>query len=323
MNEAERKQIEARVRAIAQRRVEHRNWLNAESAAFALLVAAKCGEVVNLIGPSRGGKTSLTRHLCGVIAPPNEATDVASPDRLMPAAYLLASNASTNGRFSSKSFTMQGLDALEHPIYSRAARGEFYARRARGLDRTPEGQLRSAFIEALYHRQVRYLFIDELQHVRYAPGGDKAAAAILDSMKCLAEESGVILVLVGAYPILNVLSLSPHMEGRTHQVHLPRYRETEDDIRAFNGLLEGYNDVVPLASSVASLRDWTEVLFRGSLGCVGLLEMWLRDAVASLGADGRLNLAHLERHRRSKHVLERLAREIADGEQLLASVGGI
>lgn len=70
------------------------------------------------------------------------------------------------------------------------------------MDRMTEGSMRQALEKAIRARQVRYLFIDEAQHARYTSCHAMGSFAVMDSWKCLAQSTGVVLVVVGAYPIL-------------------------------------------------------------------------------------------------------------------------
>lgn len=305
--------------AISEQKISHHYWVEAEKDAFAMLIAAQPGEVVCITGPSRAGKTRLCHELRPMLVPDSvSAKGDSSQTGKMHTALLHAANTGTNGAFSTKGFVLHALDALQHPFYSLNGRDSLSEKTNGGLDRTPERKLMTALIETLRYREVQYLFVDELQHVRYAPGGERAAAAILDSLKCLAEQTQIVLVLVGAYPILHVLEQSPHIQGRKHQVHLRRYRETHDDLRRFNGILDMYTQVIPMQDGV-SLRDWNELLYKGSLGCIGILEMWLRACVAYIDdeLEPYLTIERLRQRQRPSPELETIAEEIIQGERYL------
>ena len=302
---------------IARKRIPHRNWTSALSEAFSALNAATPGEVVCITGPSRAGKSRLIDELIDMINPPIGLR----AEGIMPAVSVLATNCSIAGGFSTKSFTLRALKALEHPFYSiRDYEDEWDMEVLRRLDRTPETVLRIALEQSLISRKVKYLFIDETQHVMYARGkGNRAAESILQSLKCLAQSTGTVLVLVGAYPLLEVLCDAPHMVGRKHQVHLPRYYNRIEDIRAYEQILREYSKDIILPSAVGSLCEWNEILYGETMGCIGLLCNWLRRALALVDArdDEELTLDHILETRRSAVDLEAIADEIVHGEKML------
>ena len=307
------------IEKIKKMRLSHRNWNSALAEGHAMLISSSPGEVVCITGPSRVGKTKLVGALekllvCGERFESNGE---------MPVAKVLATNCSVGGTFSSKSFTLRALDSLHHPFYSDNQTGngawceEFYKR----LARTPETVLRPALEKALKNRKTVYLFIDEAQHVLYSKGGKKDARAILESWKCLAQSAGCVLVLVGAYPILEAVSLCPHLLGRKHQVHIPRYRANSEDLAVFLGLLEAYSPVLKLDPKVESLSCDDELLYEGTFGCIGLLNSWIREALAIAMANNDSYITQEHFLRSHKFYTERLviAAEIQDGESVVFS----
>lgn len=298
------------------KRIPHRNYERALSDGMAALVSAAPSEVVCITGPSRVGKSRLAGELTELIA----GKEPIRSDGSMPVVNLEAANCSVRGQFSTKSFTVRALEAIRHPIYGPCSSDTAWdTRRYQLLERTAEGILRPAFEFGLKHRRTRYLFIDEAQHIIYAPGGAPAAAAILDSWKCLAATTQTVLVLIGAYPLLDVLKLCPHLLGRKHQIHLPRYYSTRDDLLVFESILDGYTQLIRLPPDVGSLRRWNKLLYDDSFGCLGLLELWLRAALAVTRSRGEdvLTKDHLLAARRPLVERRGLAAEIEQGERAL------
>lgn len=79
-----------------------------------------------------------------------------------------------------------------------------------------------------------------------------------------------------------------------------------------------------MPESVESLNDWIDLLYEGSMGCIGLLEGWLRGALAYVGANDEdvLTLARLKHARRSKIEEIEISREITEGEKVLGKADG-
>ena len=102
-------------------------------------------------------------------------------------------------------------------------------------------------------------------------------------------------------------------------MHLPRYCYEESDLMAFSEIVDAYNDLLVLPSDVPALDHWLEYLYQGSMGCIGLLEAWLRDALAlviSYGSE-ELTLEHLKMARRPAEEEDEIATEIQLGEEIL------
>lgn len=257
--------------------VTHRNFSNCERSIFNHLSLLLPGEVLTVIGPSRVGKTSAVRAaLISAFGP--DAFEVGGP-----CVWIIDGNNREGGWLSTRDFYLEACRAAGHPIYGVPADDEsglgaaFNAR----INRVPEAILRSAFERCLITRKVRYLVIDEAHHVMYARGREAASARILDSWKCMAEKTGVVLILTGTYQLLYLTSLASHFVGRQTVIEFPNYKMSGDgDVAAFQSVLSYYSKWVPIKPGVGSLRQWGELLFEGSLGCVGLLSRWLRRALA-------------------------------------------
>ena len=157
--------------------------------------------------------------------------------------------------------------------------------------------------------------------MRYMVGKDVSASQVLESLKTLAEAIGCVIVFVGAYPILPVLQLAPHIVGRDYIVDIPRYRwGNQADMLAFEQTLQWFSKDVKLARGVKSLRDWNELLFDGSLGVPGLLNAWIRNALSEMLASGdsALSLKHVRLARKPMPDDDELLSEIEAGEKYLA-----
>lgn len=295
-------------------RIAHRNYERAFSGSVAAVTAAIPGELVCVVGPSRVGKTRLQRELASMII------GAAGRDGRMPVVSVVAKNLTNRARFRTKEFTEEMLQALQHPIYGVARPDDRWGIDLyRLLGDTSEGTLIKALTRAFKIRGTKYLFVDETQHTRYAEGHDWEAAAVLDSWKCLAEETGLVLVVIGAYPLIDVLQLCPHLLGRKHQVHFPRYGAIEDDLTVWDQILETYTARLRLPPGVKTLREWRSLLYPPSFGCIGSLEGWLRSSLGAAAAQNAefLTKEHLLMTRKPRGDLEEMAAEIAAGEHAL------
>ncbi|MCP8900051.1 ATP-binding protein [Gilvimarinus xylanilyticus] len=259
--------------------IKHRNWQVALAETFSVLSCASPGEVVSIVGPSRAGKSLLIRKVAEMMFGKCRFVDTG----LMDAVVVEAVNAGPHGSFSTKAFTQRMLEAVKHPLFTIKGQDLDDVIAMQKMDRATEATLRIALENAIRERRVQFLFIDEAQHIRYASKDAQAAHAYMDSLKCLAQTTGIVLVLVGAYPILDMLKNSPHLLGRNHQVHFPRYHANAEDIYYFAQILNTYSGMLSLAPCVGDLKHVAEDLYEGSFGCIGLLKAWLKrvDSVAS------------------------------------------
>jgi energy-coupling factor transporter ATP-binding protein EcfA2 len=294
--------------------IPHRNWQRALSDSFAVLNCASPGEVVCITGPSRAGKSLLISRLSGMLSGNNNFEETG----LLPAVVVEAVNSGTHGGFATKAFTQRMLQAVKHPLFTMMGQGLDDLLAMQKMDRSTEATLRMALEQAFIARSTRYLFIDEAQHVKYASKNALAAFAVMDSWKCLAQSTGLVIVFVGAYPILDVIKNSPHLLGRNHQVHFPRYYANKDDILAFGQLLNFYSELVCLDDQINSLNDLAELMYGGSLGCIGLLKAWLKrtDAIATMRSIP-ITEELLTQTRLTDSDLLAIRKEIQAGEKLL------
>jgi hypothetical protein len=186
------------------------------------------------------------------------------------------------------------------------------------LERITEHRLRQAAEHALINRKVQYLFIDEAQHILYSASRSESAEAILDSWKCLAQEANLVLVLVGAYPLIQAIQKSPHLLGRKHQVHIPRYQLNEKDIEFFAALIAKYESVIEGYSPPGLLKNNLGFIHEHSLGCIGLLKLWLARSLAKAEFQGvQLSKEILEKTKLSAKDLSVIEKEIVEGEESL------
>ncbi|HFF3761138.1 AAA family ATPase [Stenotrophomonas sp. JC08] len=262
-------------------KVEHKRYVTVRKTIVARLRAILPGELMVLVGPPRVGKS---RCICDALS----ISEDNKPDSklVMSAVMVDAENSAKNGEFSTKDFMISCLKAIHHPIYGEPAEDDLWGFKLdQLLHKTSEATLRQAFERALELRQTEYLIIDEAHHVKYVPGGDAAAARVLDSWKCLANKTKVKLVLSGSYKLLPLLALAPHMVGRQSPLDFGRYRVNPSDVNSWEQVLREFSKLLRFDEKV-SLSTWNILLFEGSLGCVGLLSRWLRSCLASMLSEG-------------------------------------
>lgn len=295
--------------------IPHPKFQQAEARTLAALLTADPGEILLVVGASRVGKSSLVDRLSTTLV------EHMRPDGSMPFVSMILENNSTYGSLSTKTFTESGLIAVRHPMFGVDGPDDPWGiNRTQRIHRTSEGTLRTAFENALVHRGTKYFCIDEAHHLKYAKGGIDAAKALLESLKCLAAKANVVLILVGSYPLLRLVHQLPHLIGRKLQISFDRYRADDpNDVLNFDRILLEYS--AHLRLEVDSLRCWNQYLYQGSLGCLGALRGWIRDALneAWVSNSPVLTKRHFELSIKSDLELREMASEIEAGESSLAS----
>ena len=187
------------------------------------------------------------------------------------------------GFMSSKYLCLRMLQALKHPFYE----GEGYKPRWSDSETT----LRTQIDRALRSRATKYIFIDEAHHLLRNKNLRNIGAA-LDSLKCLANEAGVILVLFGGYELLRTCFESAHLNGRSTIIDFRNYQINDDDVATYDAILSSIDRYLPWQKG-QSLIKHRQLIYAGTMGCYGLLIHWISAAIADMAANGSKTL-HLK-----------------------------
>jgi len=302
--------------------VRHTTFDQAVKDISSQLLILDVGEVLAIVGPSRVGKSRAARQAF--------AQAIASRDghSKQSVVWIDNENSQANGEYSTKAFMQYACEVIKQPIYGRSGieNQSLALRRDALIARTPEGRLRNAFEVGLKEIDAKYLVVDEAHHVGYAKGGAKVASAIFDSWKCLAHKSGVVLIVIGSYGLVDIIGRVPHFIGRQRPLEVPRYKDISiDDLVSFRGALQAFSDMLrPVLKAGASLLDWDRYLFEGSLGCVGHLSLWLRSALGWMASHdcSYMTKAVLQEKAFTKAHRDSLQKEISDGEVALKRFHG-
>ncbi|PLY12616.1 MAG: hypothetical protein C0631_16575 [Sedimenticola sp.] len=297
------------------KRIPHKKYEESVEKIASGIFVSSPGEVVCIVGPSRVGKTTAAYEACRQLIPENELIH----DSDMPIVRVRLRNSLNGGRFDSVLFIRSALVAIKHPIFGVVESVDpFGIEFDKQTSRISESRLFEFFARAVIARNTKYLIIDEVQHLKYAIKGEEGAAAILDSWKAFAEETGVILILIGTYPILDILTLSAHMLGRTDNVEFERYKRNKVDIEQFQLILNTLDSIVPF--SEGKLSEQNQFLYEGAYGCLGLLLRWLRGAIGHALALGKseISMSDLRAHLKRQDDLASIRLEIDRGEDAIA-----
>lgn len=295
-------------------KIVHDIWSNVYEQVFALANINALDRVIAVIGPSRVGKSKLILALENTLAPRN------GQNNEMTVLSVIASNNGPGGRFSSKSFVLQMLDKLQHPVYSIPHGESPNDPKAFSFTRATEHTLNLALEKAIFHRKVKYLIIDEVQHIRYGMKSHQLYESYLDSLKCLAQKTNIVLIIVGTYPILEVIKESPHFVGRLSKVHFRRYMLTEFDKVNFLAILKRFEEILTPICPKEFLIKNADFLYQYSLGVIGLLANWLMNATMVAQLEGKtLSRELLEHNKLDRALLESVEKEILQGEHFFTN----
>lgn len=177
--------------------------------------------------------------------------------------------------------------------------------------------LRWAVERSIHERRPAAMLIDEAQHLNRVMGA-RTLQQQMDTLKSLANTTGVLHVLIGTYELLNMINLSAQLARRSVEIHFPRYRsEEEQDMEMFANIIYTFEQHLPLKKPSDLLRQ-RDFLYEGSAGCVGTLKDWLTRALrcAMDGEAHALTRQHLEKTLDRRKQFQ-IVREILEGEETL------
>jgi len=272
--------------------------------------------ILMVCGPTGVGKSALAKHMVNA---ENErsAAEMQADAGIIPAVYVEA-RASGEDDFSWRLFyqsVQEQLDTeIELPKYHfgiDAGTGRMMRSRS-PKDRTLAG-LRTSLEKALRHRKTRFLVIDEAAHIIHQTRRNRLEIQ-LDTLKSLANQAGVQIVMVGSYDLFQLMSLSGQLARRTHVLHFERYRQDNDsDIRAFRACVQKFQDA---AASIwgQGLMPYSDVLHENTLGCIGTLSAVLTRAAKLAENKGSWSTEHLRTALLSELQRQQILEEILDGE---------
>jgi hypothetical protein len=143
----------------------------------------------------------------------------------------------------------------------------------------------------------------------------------VNCIKSLAENTGMIFVLIGTYELLPLRDLSAQLIGRSQDIHFPRYRSTGKELSQFKNVLRTFQDALPFVEETDVLLEHWEFCYERSIGCVGNLRLMLVRAVhAALWAGAKtLGWNHLKTHAFREAESYEMMREAYEGESQLDS----
>ena len=143
-------------------------------------------------------------------------------------------------------------------------------------------QLRSAAIQALKERAPRAVVVDEAQHLAITTGGQQMLKQY-NSIKSLADKTGIPFLLVGPYELYSYLATECQIIRRSSFVHFDAYHwgRKDDRTKFKEAVLQIQQLLADIFSLKADLLLNAEKLHSYCLGCVGSLTQMVRDATVA------------------------------------------
>lgn len=226
-------------------------------------------------GPTGVGKSTLAHYVVEKALQTHEKEMSVNPG-LIPAVYVEAPSSGEN-EFSWRLFYSKILAQLEPDFSHQLSRvnvGVDYETGRMVRPCTSSGQslasLRTAVERGLKARNTLLLVVDEAAHI-IRQTGSRRREIQLDTLKSLANACGAQILLVGAYDLYKLMSLSGQLARRTHVLHFERYRQDRpEDVRAFLACVQKFQSELPHLWG-DQLLPHAAALLENTVGCVGTL----------------------------------------------------
>ncbi len=277
-------------------------------------------DITLLIGPTGVGKSTVVDALCKDILT-EKAKEIERDKTIIPIVAVEAPASGERG-FSWRIFYQRLGEALQEPLMNQkqatiSKDGRHMVRPA--TSHVMVAALRTSVEKALQNRKTGVVVVDEAVHLLRNLQGNTLENH-MDALKSLANICGVSIILVGAYDMTKLLTLSGQVARRTSIVHFQRYLTgAETDERAFANVVQRLSEYLPLEESI-DLSPYSLDLHQACIGCVGILKDTLSKALAmSLQAGGRWDIDYLERALLSPSQHASILRETLEGEQKMST----
>jgi hypothetical protein len=282
--------------------------------------------IVIVTGPTRVGKTTLLLGVINSILLEN-LQEMEKDPGFIPAAWMEA-YAYRRG-YKWRDHWYGCLEALNEPLIKHKSAG-YNITPDRDASHAPsnyryekEDILRRSFENAARHRRTRVFGVDEAQSIVIGSPRDMHLANV-EVIKSVANTSKALHILCGTYDVLELFNRSGQIGARTGRpIHFSRYSTAcIKDLTSFATVVRDLTFKMPLPEP-PNFDEILEYLIDRSLGLIGLLKIWLSDALGDVLENGRKSVApgDLEKHEPPEEVLDRISKEIMLGERRLEQDG--
>jgi hypothetical protein len=278
-----------------------------------------------MYGPTGVGKSTLRYRLEKQITEDFHKQD-AYPSYMIPVTSIEAASPES-GSYNWKDHDIRCLEALHEPlpgekiifqpdIFQSEEQHILSQQRLRKTSTTPE--LRRALENALKMRSPRLFIIDEAQHLKKVGSGRRLLDQ-MDMIKSLANNTNIKHLMIGTYELQDLLDLNAQLTRRTVEFHFPRYRyDNQDDVNQYYSIINTFQKMLP-TDRESNLIASFDYLYEYSLGCVGILKVWLYQCLAFCLENKHKAITQktLEQTALPIRRLRNIATEIFEGEKYL------
>lgn len=282
-------------------------------------------QIILLTGATGVGKSTVVTAVGKAVLNSFSEQMAAEPD-FVPVVALNATPP-TGGNFNWKDFYIRLLSSQNEPLVDR----KLYVPKqmpllpdgisTSHLERSVTDQLRRSVEEYLRRRRTKLLIIDEAHHLLLVSNRYRLECQF-ETLKALAIETGVTILLCGTYSLLNILRQSGQLTRRSQVVNFPRYDvRDKEGAKSFKMSLRNLeHDLSEYVS--ANLVSDTDYFYRKSAGCVGILKDWLTRCLehALIEKAPVIDAAFADRFALSNRGLMRIVEEACLGEMELTDV---
>ena len=241
--------------------------------------ASSSPQILIFTGPTGVGKTTLTKALENRML--SYYGDQMEAERdFVPVVSVSAVPPSGSG-FSWKDFHVRVLAGRNEPLVDRKYLMPYQptlfpdnALPIKALEQSTADALRRSSEEVLRRRKTKLFVIDEAQHMLLV-GGHQRLECQFECLKSLTIETGVTVLLVGTYRLLEILDQSGQLTRRSQIINFPRYDiRRKDDRENFQKVLKFFE--LKLAEYVPTqLVPQADYFYTKCAGCIGILKDWL------------------------------------------------
>jgi hypothetical protein len=140
----------------------------------------------------------------------------------------------------------------------------------------------------------------------------------MDTLKSIADNTGVKLLLIGSYDLFALASSYGQVISRSEILHFERYNhDNKNDVIEYFNILKKVESHWP-CECVPTFSTISKELMEASIGCVGLLKkILLRALEMQLKNNGQWDPIFLTKVAKSEGQLKVLREEITKGEKTI------
>lgn len=302
----------AELKTFADTKVKHPKMRDVVDQLRSLLLARTDSNIVLITGATGVGKTTLSRELSRLCADMFKHILEDDPSAI-PSVWVEA-YANGEHRHGFRSLYEDIREELLEPAATRKSHIEVEGGKliVKPQSRTTIQALRNVVQAGLRERKTIVCAIDEAYHLlRFAN-----ESAVMDTLKSLANTTGVKFVLIGSFDLFDLVAEHGQVARRTMVINFDRYHlEVAADRAAFRRVVKLLQAAWP-CDEVPNFVAISDELMEASLGCVGLLKSLMLDAAAmQMTADGKWKGSFLAKAAKSNGLRDVIRREIEAGEK--------